>query len=85
MDGLEGDLSFCVAGVSTIVIGSFDGGWGLLVFILTLLLALKYMESSLFRFPFFFGDVFRVASTTAASMAKISGDFSFCCLFLDFL
>jgi len=79
MDALEGDLSFCVAGVSTIVIGSFDGGWGLPVFILMLLLALKYMEGSLFHFPFFFGDVLRVANTAAASLAKISGNFSFCC------
>jgi len=28
MDAFEGDLSFYVAGVSKIVIGSFDGGWG---------------------------------------------------------
>ena len=81
MDALEGDLSFCVAGVSTIVIGSFEGGWGLPVFIITLLLALKYMEGSLFHFPLYFGDVFRVASTAAASLAKISGDFSFYFLF----
>ena len=81
MDALEGDLSFCVVGLYTIVIGSFDGGWGLLVLILTLLLALKYMEGSPFRFPFCFGDVLRVASTATASLAKISGDFSFCCPF----
>jgi len=79
MDALEGDISFGVACVSTIVMGSFDGGWGLPVFILMLLLALKYMEGSLFRFPFCFGDVLRVASMTAASLAKISGDFSLCC------
>jgi len=79
MDAFEGDLSFCVAGVSKIVIGSFDGGWGLLVFIYMLLLALKYMEGSLFRFHFCFGDVLRVASTAAASLAKISGNFSFYC------
>jgi len=63
------------------VIGCFDGGWGLLVLILTLLLALKYSEGSLFRFPFCLGDVLRVASTTVASLAKILGDFSFYCPF----
>jgi len=77
MDALERDLSFCVAGMSTIVIGSFDGGWRLLVFILTLLLALIYREGSLFCFPFCFGDVLRVASTAAASLVKISGDVPF--------
>ena len=81
MDALEGDLSFCVAGVSTIMIGSFDGGWGMPVFIQMLLLALKYMEGSPFRCPFSFGDVLRVAITAAASLAKISGDFSLCCPF----
>ena len=79
MDAFEGDFSFCVAGVSTIIIGSFDCGWGLLVFIRMLLLALKFMEGSLFRCPFCFGDMLRVASTAAASLAKISGDISFCC------
>jgi len=44
-----------------------------------LLLALKYMEGSLFHFPFFFGDVLKVANTVATSLAKISGDFSFYC------
>ena len=29
MVALEGDLSFGVVGVLAIVIGSFDGGWGL--------------------------------------------------------
>ena len=61
------------------MIGSFDCGWGLRVLICMLLLALKYMEGSLFRFPFCFGDVLRAASTAAASLAKISGDFFFCC------
>jgi len=65
--------------VSKIVIGAFDDGWGLLVFIRMLLLALKYMEGSLFHFPFCFGDVLRAASTAAASLAKILGDFSLCC------
>jgi len=37
------------------------------------------MEGSLFRFPFCFGDVLKVASTIVASLTKISGDFSFCC------
>lgn len=79
MDAFEGDFSFCVVGVSTIVIGSFDYGWGLPVFIRMLLLALKYMEGSLFHFPFCSGDVLRVARTAATSLARISGDFSFCC------
>lgn len=79
MDLFEGDSSFCLAVVSPIVIGSFDYGWGLPAFIRMLLLALKYMEGSLFRFPFYCGDVLKVASTTAASLAKILGDFSFCC------
>ena len=77
MDAFEGDLSFCLVGVSTIVIGSFDCGWGLPIFICMLFLALKYMEGSLFHFPFFFGDVLRAASIATASLAKISGDFSF--------
>jgi len=81
MDALEGDLSLGVVGVSTIVIGSFDGGWGLPVLILTLLLALKYRGVSLFHFSFGLGEVPRVASTAAASLARISADFSFCCPF----
>ena len=64
--------------MSTIVIGSFDCGWGLPVFIRMLLLALKYMEGSLFQFPFCFGDLLKAASIAAASLAKISGDFSLC-------
>jgi len=79
MDALEGDLSLGVVGVSTIVIGSFDGGWGLPVLILTLLLALKYKGVSLFRFSFGLGEVLRVASIASASLARISADFSFCC------
>jgi len=84
MDALEGDLSLGVVGVSTIVIGSFDGGWGLPVLILTLLLALKYKGVSLFCFSFGLGEVLRVANTTAASLARISVDFSFFCLFFGF-
>ena len=37
------------------------------------------MEGSLFCFPFCYGDVLRVANIVDASLAKISGDFSFCC------
>ena len=81
MDALEGDLSLGVVGLSKIVIGSFDGGWGLPVLIFTLLLALKYRGVSLFRFSFGLGDVPRVASTAAASLARISANFSFCCPF----
>ena len=81
MDALEGDPSFGVVGVSAIIIGSFNSGWGLPVLILTLLLALKYSGSSLFCFSFYLGDVLRVASTAVASLAKISRDFSFCCPF----
>jgi len=55
---------------------------GSTVLILTLLLALKYSGSSLFHFSFCLGDVLRVASTAAASLEKISGDFSFCFPFL---
>ena len=77
MDAFEGDLSFCLIGVSTIIIGSFDYGWSLPAFILVLLLALKYMEGSLFHFPFCFGDVLKAANTVTASLAKIAGDFSF--------
>jgi len=81
MDALEGDVSLGVVGVSTIVIGSFDGGWGLLVLILTLLLALKYKGVSLFHFSLGLGEVLRVASTATASLARISAEFSSCCLF----
>src|ERR1700728_835537 len=79
MEALEGDLSLGVVGVSTIVIGYLDGGWGLPVLILTLLLALKYRGVSLFRFSFGLGGVLRAASTTASSLARISADFFFCC------
>lgn len=81
MDALEGDVSLRAVGVSTIVIGSFDGGWGLLVLILTLLLALKYKGVSLFCFSFGLGEVLRAASTTTTSLARISADISSCCLF----
>ena len=81
MDALEGDLSFGVVGVSTMVIGSLDGGWGMPVLILTLLLALKYRGGSLFHFSFGLGDVLRVANIAATSLAKILADFSFCCPF----
>lgn len=77
MDAIEEDLSFCLIGVSTIVIGSFDCGWGLPVFICMLLLALKYIEGSLFRFPFFSGVMLKATSTTTTSLVRISGDFSF--------
>jgi len=63
------------------VIGSLDGGWGLPVLILMLLLALKYSEGSLFLFPFYLGDVLRVARKATTSLAKMSGDFSFFCPF----
>jgi len=81
MDALEGDLSLGVVGVSTIVIGSFDGCWGMPVLILTLLLALKYRGVSLFHFSFGLGEVLRVVSTVAASLARILADFSFSYLF----
>ena len=60
------------------VIGSLDGGWGLPDLILTLLLALKYRGVSLFRFSFGWGEVLRVASPAATSLARISAIFSFC-------
>ena len=60
------------------VIGSLDGGWGLPVLILTLLLSLKYRGVSLFRFSFGWEEVLRVASTAATSLARISAVFSFC-------
>jgi len=81
MDILEGGSSFCLAFVSLMTIFSFVCGLGLPTFIRVLLLALKYMEGSLFQFSFCLGDVLRVASIVAASLAKISGDFSFCCPF----
>jgi len=57
---------------------SFDCGWGLPTLICVLLLALKFMEGSLFHFPFCSGDVLRVASTTPTSLARSLGDFSLC-------
>jgi len=81
MDALEGDLSLSVVGISTIVIGSSHGGWGLPVLILTLLLALKYKGVSLFHFSFGLGQVLRAAITAVASLSRILIDFSFCCLF----
>lgn len=61
------------------IIGSFDCGWGLPTLIRVLLLALKYMEVFLFHFPFCFGGVFKVASTTITSLANISSDSPLCC------
>ena len=81
-DIFEGDLSLGEVGVSSMVIGSLDGGWGLPVLILTLLLALKYRGVSLFHFAFGLGGVLRVASTAAASLARISAVFPFCVPFL---
>ena len=80
-DILEGDFSLGEVGVSSTVIGSLDGGWGLPVLILTLLLALKYRGISLLRFSFGLGEVLRVASTAATSQARILVVFSFCVLF----
>ena len=65
--------------VSSMIIGSFDCGWGLPTLIHVLLFALKYMEVCLFHFPFCFGGVLKAASVAAASLANISGDFSSCC------
>ena len=45
IDILEGDSSFFLVVVSSMTIGSFDGGWGLPTLILVLLLALKYRVS----------------------------------------
>jgi len=78
IDILERDPSFFSVGASSIIIGYFDGGWGLSTFILVLLLALKYMDSSLFLFPFCFVKVLNAASTTTASFAKVLGEFSPC-------
>lgn len=77
-DIFEGGLSLGEVGVSFMVIGSLDGGWGLPILILTLLLALIYRGVSLFRFSFGLGGVLRVPSTTAASLARISAIFPFC-------
>ena len=85
IDILEGDSSFFSVGVSSMKIGSFDGGWGLPTLILVLLLALKYMEVYPFPFPFCFVGVLNAASTAAASLANISGDVSFYCSFSSFL
>ena len=85
MDALEGDLSLGVVGVSTIVIVSFHGGWGLPVLILTLLLALKYRGVSLFHFSFGLGEVPRVASMAATSLARISVISPSAAFFPDFL
>jgi len=81
MDILEGGSSLCLAFVSLMIIFSFVCGLGLPTFIRVLLLALKYMEGSLFHFSFYLGDVLRVANTAVASLAKISANFSFCCPF----
>ena len=79
MDILEGGSSFCLAFVSLMTIFSFSCGLGLPTLIRVLLLALKYMECSFFHFSFYLVDVLRVASTGAASLAKISAIFSLCC------
>jgi len=76
-DIFDGDLSLDEVGVSSIVIGLLDGGCGLPVFILKLLLALKYRGASLFRFSLGLGGVLRAASTVAASLSRIFSLFSF--------
>ena len=76
-DIFEGDLSLGEVGASSIVIGLLDGGCGLPVFILTLLLALKYRGASLFRFSLGLGGVLRAASTVTTSLSRISALFSF--------
>jgi len=78
MDIFGGDSSFCLVVASSMIIGSFDYGWGLPTLILVPLLALKYMEVCLFLFPFCFGGVLKTTSIATASLANISGDFSSC-------
>ena len=60
------------------IIGSFGCSQVLSTLIHVLLLALKYMEVCLFLFAFYFGGSFKAASTTAASLANISGDCTIC-------
>jgi len=78
MEIFEEDPSFGLGVVSSMIIGSFDCGWGLPTLIRVPLLALKHMDVCLFHFPFCFGGVFKAASTVAASLANISGDFHSC-------
>lgn len=79
MEISEGDSSFFIVGASSMIMGSFDGGWGLPTSIMVLLQALKYIDVYLFLFPFWVAGVFNVARTVSASLASVSGGTSPCC------
>jgi len=76
---LEGDSSFVTVGASSMIMGSFEGGWGFPTLILVLLRDFKYINVYLFLFPFCLARVLSAARTTAASLASVSGDTSCCC------
>lgn len=84
MGVLDGDSSFLAVGESSMMMGSFEGGWGFPIFILVLFRALKYMNGFLFLFPLGLAGVLSAARTAAASLASVSGDTSsYCAPFPD--
>ena len=71
---LEVDSSSLTNGESSIIIGTIEDGWGLLVLILVLFLVLKYMEACLFLFFFGLIGVLREVRVVASSLSRVSGD-----------
>ena len=73
---LEGDYFPWVEGEYSIIIGTFEEGWGFPVLILVLFLALKYIEVCLILFCFGLIGVLRVARVVVSSFSRVSQDTS---------
>ena len=76
MGVLDGDSSFVAVGTSSMMMGSFEGGWGFPIFNLVLFWALKYIDGCLFLFPLGLGGVLSVARIVVASLSSVLGDTS---------
>ena len=79
MGVLDGDSSFVAVWTSSMMMGSFEGGWGFPIFILVFFQALKYIDGYLFLFPLGLAGVLSVARTVVASLTSVLGDTSSCC------
>ena len=73
---LEGDSFPLVEGESSIIIGTFEEGWGFHDLILVLFLALKYIEVCLFLFCFGLIGVLRAVMSVFTSLSRVSRDTS---------
>lgn len=78
---LEGDSFPWAEGESSIIIGTFEEGWGFPILILVPFLALKYIEACLFLFCFGLMGVLRAMGAASASLSRILGDTSSCSVF----